>query len=92
MPMPRADIDNPLFLDSVEETVTGIRNSGFDPGHMSIEFPVWMRSAFRANLAERRGIHIEQVSTADLEQYFENLDVHPTWDYEATEAVETYGM
>lgn len=92
MPMPRTDIDEPLFLDSVESALSGIRSTGLVSDSIEIEFPVWMRSAFRANLAERRGIHIEQVSTADLEQYFENLDVHPTWDYEATEAVDTYGL
>ena len=51
-----------------------------------------MRAAFRANLAERKGIHIEQVTTADLELYFANLGVEPEWDYEATEAVMTDGM
>lgn len=90
--MSRTDIDEPLFLDSVESTIAGIRSTGFVPDSISIEFPVWMRSAFRANLAERKGVHIEQITTADLEIYFAGLGVEPEWDYEATEAVETYGL
>ena len=92
MVMSRTDIDEPLFLDSVESTIAGIRSTGFVPDSISIEFPVWMRSAFRANLAERKGVHIEQITTADLEIYFADLGVEPEWDYEDTEAVMTSGM